>query len=633
MGPGMVDSEVRRDRAAAIPRADACGVSVLCRVFLIGPVTVIGADGADLTPRSTKSRALLAMLALSPRGARSRVWLRDKLWSDRAEDQASASLRQTLFDIRRSLGPIAKDILVADKHTVTLNLSRTRIDAIELLDPSRPGGVDRQGSDWWGTEHFLEGLDVRDPEFEDWLTLERQIWQSRFDKLDHGGSVDPTSPMRTERYYPTPPASLAGGLSGGRSGNSGNGTPHGQQPGGSDRDGSAGWRVALLPSVMVEQRGEVAVEIPRIQNVVATALLDTGVVRIIDLSHRGPALDADDIDGLGSADVIPIALQIRVRADDTRLNVAIVLLRAADNSLIWTGDSTLDRRDMMTGETNQVQPLINRVTDKVTEFFLRQQASDSTQYEARLVTATSRIFRLSRGDLAHAEKSLRELSVTAPTAQVFAWLAFLISFRIGQRFASDDSHLLEEAQYHAARALELGRDSSLTLALVGHIHSYLFGEYDLAAGLFERCLRANPSQALGWDLYGMLHCYAGQPEKGLALGRWAQHLGETSPHRYYFDVTTCISAALSGRHRAAIAAGQAALRERPDFNSVLRYLVASYAHLGQLEKSETLLQQLTAVEPGFSIQSLVEARYPGLDTAGGLHFIDGLRKAGVRPHG
>ena len=131
-------------------------------MFLFGPFTVQGPDGADLTPKSLKSRAILAMLAVAPRGSRSRVWLRDKLWSDRGEDQASASLRQALLDIRSALGDRAAVVLTADKHTVSLDLAAIRVDALEAAQGSVAVGQ---------TENFLEGIDVRDPEFEDWLTL------------------------------------------------------------------------------------------------------------------------------------------------------------------------------------------------------------------------------------------------------------------------------------------------------------------------------------------------------------------------------------------------------------------------------------------------------------------------------
>ena len=158
-------------------------------IFLFGPLNVAGPDGQNLTPKNQKSKAVLAMLALAPRGSRSRVWLRDKLWSDRREDQASASLRQALLDIRKSLGPDHKDILHAEKYSITLDLTRVRIDIIDIVEQHEHPDQTISARPDVAAEHFLEGFDICDPEFESWLTLERQIWEQRLD----GTAKEPTS--------------------------------------------------------------------------------------------------------------------------------------------------------------------------------------------------------------------------------------------------------------------------------------------------------------------------------------------------------------------------------------------------------------------------------------------------------
>ncbi|WP_457302944.1 AfsR/SARP family transcriptional regulator, partial [Phyllobacterium sp. P5_D12] len=168
------------------------------RMYLIGPFAITDPEGKVLTPKSQKSQAILAMLAVSLRGSRSRVWLRDKLWSDRPEDQASASLRQALLDIRKCLGN-ARDILVADKNTVSLRMDCIRLDIDEILSEGHVAGDDEVAA-----EHFLEGVDVRDPEFEEWLTLERQVWQRRYDEGQLQHKFEPKLELARQNREPTP---------------------------------------------------------------------------------------------------------------------------------------------------------------------------------------------------------------------------------------------------------------------------------------------------------------------------------------------------------------------------------------------------------------------------------------------
>ena len=85
----------------------------------VGVFRVTTSDGEDLTPLGGRPRALLAVVALSPRKVSSRRWLESLFWGDRGAEQASGSLRQALSTIRRSLGDHA-DALLADRLEVLL---------------------------------------------------------------------------------------------------------------------------------------------------------------------------------------------------------------------------------------------------------------------------------------------------------------------------------------------------------------------------------------------------------------------------------------------------------------------------------------------------------------------------------
>jgi hypothetical protein len=57
----------------------------------MGPLRLSDAEGADLTPRGRKAQGVLALLGTAPGLRRSRSWLQDKLWSDRARNKARAA--------------------------------------------------------------------------------------------------------------------------------------------------------------------------------------------------------------------------------------------------------------------------------------------------------------------------------------------------------------------------------------------------------------------------------------------------------------------------------------------------------------------------------------------------------------
>lgn len=134
---------------------------------LIGPLTVVKSDGTDVTPKGKRAKAMLALLALSPGGARSRRWLQDKLWSESSAENGAASLRNELSALRRGFKAAGVDFLLCDRDKLQLDLARVYFDTYD----SEHVAV---GDD------LLEGLDVGDPEFEDWLRTERM----RYDAAD-----------------------------------------------------------------------------------------------------------------------------------------------------------------------------------------------------------------------------------------------------------------------------------------------------------------------------------------------------------------------------------------------------------------------------------------------------------------
>lgn len=584
------------------------------RMFLLGPFALVDANGRSVTPKSQKAQALLAMLALSARGSRSRVWLRDKLWSDRSDDQAAASLRQALLDIHKALGS-ARNLLIADKNTVWLDMDRIVLDTDRMVRTERPADQI--------TDELLEGIDIRDPEFEDWLTLERQNWYRRVEE----GRIDDVFEPRQQpsRDIGKQSALLPS-----------TGAPDQRKPGtpidaaGGDHSGpppSGGWQwVVTLQSPIVIGAGEggqiVALQF---QNLIAKAILDGLAIGVTDLSFDSPHSGET-----GQKVSLPVCLQLRLTFDRGMVLIELAIKHLIDNRIHWLGSQMIGRSQLERAEFGTTVALISQAIDQLA-YFQETQASDGRlARDGLFIDAVNAIFRLSHGDLENAERLLEEQLQYRPRSSTFAWLSFIRTFQVGQRFNVLNAHLLEEAQAYARKALELDPQNSVSLALVGHVHSFLFCEYDYAAGLFEKSIRLNPALPLGWDLYAMLHCYAGQPGKAVAMSRWVQELGVYSPHRYYFDTTKCIAAALGGDHTAAIAAGEEALRARPNFNSLLRYLASSHAHAGDLAGARRYLERLDVVEGGFSINAFRGSGYPLLKTGGGQLLIDGLRKAGAR---
>jgi TolB-like protein/DNA-binding SARP family transcriptional activator len=158
------------------------------KLQLLGGFKALDDTGREIVIQARKSRALLAILALSPSGGVSRERLATLLWSDRGEDQARSSLRQTLTVLRKELAAVGPNVLVADDQRVELARDAIEIDAVSIVSLSRATDVLslRRAVNLYQGELLAE-TSVNDPVFEEWLASERSrirdLMISIFDRL------------------------------------------------------------------------------------------------------------------------------------------------------------------------------------------------------------------------------------------------------------------------------------------------------------------------------------------------------------------------------------------------------------------------------------------------------------------
>ncbi|RYH06730.1 BTAD domain-containing putative transcriptional regulator [Tropicimonas sp. IMCC6043] len=148
---------MRRDQKHAVEQAEF-------ELRLLGRARVL-VGGEERSISAPKQLLLLAHLARSSGQAATREQLSTFLWPGSPPEKARASLRQALTRLRASLdGPV--EPFDSDPARVALAQGhwRTDLDAVEGLNRAHEAGI-----------AFLEGVQVREPEIEEWLETERRI--------------------------------------------------------------------------------------------------------------------------------------------------------------------------------------------------------------------------------------------------------------------------------------------------------------------------------------------------------------------------------------------------------------------------------------------------------------------------
>ena len=138
------------------------------QVRMFGGLELIGPDGIALSPPRRILRALIALLALAPPAGWPRDELTNLLWGERDTEQARASLRQALAELRRIMGSSS---LSTDRDMAVFEPLVVSIDVADFTQLAKAGEPEKAAVFHRG--QLLEGVSLPGGAFADWLLVER----------------------------------------------------------------------------------------------------------------------------------------------------------------------------------------------------------------------------------------------------------------------------------------------------------------------------------------------------------------------------------------------------------------------------------------------------------------------------
>ncbi|WP_299847777.1 hypothetical protein [uncultured Paracoccus sp.] len=503
---------------------------------LRGPFRVESADGRVLTPKAAKEQGLLLLLLTAPHQERSRIWLQDKLWSDRSQQQGSASLRQALSQLRRAFGDCG-DILQTDRRTVRLDPDR--------LDIRRDGSAE-----------FAEGLDVRDDEFDLWLSGQRARPEPE-SPLDVAMIAQPVAPV-------VGPWSIAITESG-RS------------------TGICEWVEKLVADRIGHSLDEFFItDILRLPD--PTTALGRWVVNVEAFAHGSD-----------------------------RLAVRVLLSEGGGRRQLWTGHRDLSSAKEMATDNAELLQLANELVEIVGDLLIdnRRRPPESSLADHFSRVAIRKMFRIRPDTVREADELLEKACQISPRGLYYAWRAQLRTIQRVERHSPDTAALQESGAWFAARAMELEPNNSMVLATVANTHLHLLGNPASCLELAGRSVALNPANPMAWWALSSARLYSGKARQAYADAIRARDLARLSPNRFWWDQQQFGAAMLLGRIPEALRLLENVIAQCPDFRPPLRYLVALNAHLGEEDRAIGYAEQLKKLEPDFSIEQMIgDNHYP-----------------------
>lgn len=659
-------------------------VGTVLRLQLIGQMEAWTFGSESVLPVGRKTRALLAVVALSAPRPMLRARLAELFWSRRPEEQARASLRQEIHRLLELLAPAGPDVLVVTRDQVGLRTGVAWIDVDYVMRATvaQPAALSLLDGD------LLEDLVGLDPAFDMWLTGERERLRDRgralaeellrgqsgpdqmiaaaglvlrIDRAHEGAwralmrahaargergmaieAYDRCRVALADRMDAAPSAETQALLTRIRGPSGVRPLPGPQAPapetGAAEPAGVAptrgGAHIGVLPFVLIGTSKEQKHLGPGLAEEITAALSrfrwlfvasSGSLARLADENR-----DEAEIGRLFGLDYL-LDGSIRLVAGQLRVTVRLLDLRQV-NHVVWSRGFDCEAGDLLSVQEEIAAAVVARTDPEILLIEARRVAArppaDASAYDLML-RGLALMHRLDREALAQAGAYLRQAVERDPDhAAAHAWYAYWQSFMIGQQGAADPPAVLEEAGRLADRAILLDPFDARALTICGHVRASLYRRLEEAMALHERALALNPNLAMAWALSAVTHAYFGNLGEAERRNRRYKKLSPFDPFAFVFDTVFVLIHLLKGEYEAAAAIGRSVIGMSPAFPAAHKSYVAALGYVGQPQEVAAMCARLLAIEPGFSIQRFL-ATTPMRRESDRLRCAEGLRRAGV----
>ncbi|MDR3537312.1 MAG: BTAD domain-containing putative transcriptional regulator [Acetobacteraceae bacterium] len=658
------------------------------RLRLIGQMEAWTITSENVLPGGRKTRALLAVVALSAPRPALRGRLAELLWSRRPEEQARASLRQEIHRLLESLSPAGSEILQVTRDHLSLRPGAVWIDVEEVMRATtdQPASLSLLDGD------LLEDLDGIDPTFDAWLTTERERLRDRArnvaesllrEQLDPEAAIPAAQRLlqidrahegawralmrahaaRGERgmaiqAYDRCRAVLADLLDAAPSqetqkllseirGPSGSRMPlrppaplptadetDGEPPRRENRSTRGGAHVGVLPMQLVGTTDEEAHLAPGLAEEITTALARFRWMFVVSSNSLGRfANESRDEAAIRRTFGIDFLLDGTIQRVRSRLRITVRLLDLrAGNQVVWARRFDRQTNDLLTLQDEIAAEVVAQIDPEILLIEARRSAArppiDATAYDLML-RAIPLIGRLERGPFMKAGEYLkRSIELEPDYAAAYAWYAYWQMFLVGQDWADDPRAVMKEAGELAERAIVLDPFDARALTIAGHVRAFLHRRLREAITLHDRALSLNPNLAMAWALSAIAFAYMGDAEEAERRNNRYKRLSPLDPHAFFFDAFFILIHLLKRDYESAVAVGRSVIEMNPSFSATYKPYLAALGHLGRVQEAAVVRRRLLTIEPDFTVERFIATT--ALERQGDRdHYAEGLRRAGV----
>ena len=518
----------------------------------------------------SKHKALLALLATAPFGRRTRSFLQEMLWGVACYDTGRQSLRRALADIKAIMGDDFAALITSTNSDITLDLQ-----FVEFLG-HRSSGL------------FLEGLDIRETGFANWLAGIRQN-PAQLDSLFQN--------QRSVRLPSVLPV------------------------------------VTILPFRSVDGDANLALLGDWLAEEACRSLSRSRLLAVIShLSAREFSRSIFDLSGVRERLKADYCLAGSLRSNGGSIVLDVDFVDVASSRILWTR-RVEEKIEAITQSPERCLVDILRavgaaIADDALDHTSRRPLGD-IEDRRLLIAAVSLMHRATLRDFARSRELLVEAITRAEhVAEIHAWLGKWYVLCVFNGWSTDIRRDTQLALDFTARALDRSPDNAFSLTIDGFAYSNLMLRLDIAEQRYDTALENNPNEALAWLLKGAYHTFRSEGAQAVHAAEKARTLSPIDPFGYFYDALVSGAYLAAGEYEQALMLADRSLQVNDRHLSTLRIKLFALHFAGRTDEAQEVGKALLKRQPDFTISDYMK-RHPSAEFPMGRMMAEALRAAKI----
>jgi len=351
------------------------------------------------------------------------------------------------------------------------------------------------------------------------------------------------------------------------------------------------------------------------------------IARNSSFTYKGRAVDLRQV---GRELGVRYVLEGSIRRAGSRVRISGQLVDAISGHHVWT--------DRFEGDVSGIFDLQDKVTESVVGAVepsirleeIKQARMKPTNYIGAYdlyLRALPHFYSMTREGFADVRRLTNEaLSIDPGFTLAKALGAYIRSLSVSQCWHEPDD--IRVAVRMAREVLAEARDDPTSLRFAAQVIAYSAKDYETALDTIERSLLLNPNSAQGYTGSGWVNAHSGRPLDAIEHFHRAMRLSPVDPEKGIALSGIGMSYLMLERYEEALAWGERALREMPNYGSSHRVVIMALVKLDRLDEARAAARRLMEAFPTYSL-GLQRQINPWRDKLFAERYVAALGVAGV----